>query len=80
MGIVKDAELRKGKAELVRALAAKGVAAQPYERLDVLAAKVAGAGGGGEPGGVPERFGNAVLVPPVPGLSVATLLTPPPVT
>ena len=48
MGIVKDAELRKGKAELVRALATKGVVAQPYERLDVLAAKVAGAGGGGE--------------------------------
>lgn len=80
MGIVKDAELRKGKAELVRALAAKGVVAQPYERLDALAAKVAGAGGGGDPGGTPERFGNAVLVPPLPGLSVSTLLTPPPTT
>ena len=71
MGIVKDAELRKGKAELVRALAAKGVVAQPYERLDALAAKVAGAGGGGEPGGTPERFGSAVLVPPLPGIKVS---------
>ena len=72
MGIVKDAELRKGKAELVRALAAKGVVAQPYERLDALAAKVAGAGGGGEPGGSPERFGDVVLVVPTPVMTVST--------
>lgn len=79
MGIITDAELRKGKAELARALVAKGVAAQPYEKLGALAAKVAGVSGGGS-GGTPEKFAGAVLVPPLPGLSVATLLTPPPVT
>ena len=72
MGIVKEAELRKGKIELARVLTAKGVAAQSYERLDVLAAKVASTGGGDDPGGSPERFGNVTLTPLLPGVTVTT--------
>ena len=68
MGIVKDAELRKGKAELVKVLNEQGVEARTNERLEALARKVSGGGSGGSP----ERFGDVVLVVPTPVMTVST--------
>ena len=63
MGIITDAELRTGKAQLAKSLKVKGVAATAQERLPALAKKVEAIQTGG---------GSSEPTPPMPAVSVAT--------